>query len=237
MGRSIDRGSGVLSECDVTRRVAHGVGGAAASSTAVSQVHPIRVSPHRGVISISAYAYRDCDIGPYNEVSISVPFTLDRSVSWFAALGGRGVGEPHTFILHLPVTTVIARAAGVEFAGYPKFLAEIAFEKTSDWLTCRLSDEGRYILNLSGRRVDLRPAPRARTHVFTERNGRLLRSEAITSERDTGTSRRRRDARRELGDHPIAEELRALRLGRAIAVGIAPSHQVILTPVLEGLAV
>jgi len=28
-----------------------------------------------------------------------------------------------------------------------------------------------------------------------------------------------------------------LRLGRAIAVGIAPSHQVILTPVLESLAV
>ena len=35
--------------------------------------------------------------------------------------------EPEVYIHHLPVTTEIARDAGVEFAGYPKFLAYIGF--------------------------------------------------------------------------------------------------------------
>jgi hypothetical protein len=39
-----------------------------------------------------------------------------------------------------------------------------------------------------------------------------------------------------LGDHPIAQELEELGLGRMLAYQYAPSYQSILSPVLESFA-
>jgi hypothetical protein len=181
--------------------------------------------------------FRDCDLGPYNEVSISVPFTLDKASAMFTGLLNKGPEEPKVYIHHLPVTTEIALAAGVEFAGYPKFLASIEFKREANWIICRLTEGERHILTLAGRKIDVRDAPRSRMHVFTVRNERLLRSELISSERGLAVSRNSSNLRLELGDHPIAEELGGLDIGRTLAYQYAPEYQTILTPVIESFAV
>jgi hypothetical protein len=71
---------------------------------------------------------------------------------------------------------------------------------------------------------------------LTVRNGRLLRSEAVVSEQRMGESKDGADFRLELGDHPIARELEALRIGRLISYSYQPDYQMILTPVIESLA-
>ena len=201
------------------------------------RMHPIRITPWHGVLSVSVMEFRDSDLGPYNEVSISVPFTLDKATPMFTGLLRRGPEEPRLYIHHLPVTTEIALAAGVEFAGYPKFLASIEFEQDADWITCRLAEGERHILTLAGRKLDVRDAPRSRWHAFTVRNGRLLRSELISSERGLAVSKDSSHVRLELGDHPIAQELEGLGIGRMLAYQYAPEYQTILTPVIESFAV
>jgi hypothetical protein len=171
-----------------------------------SRMFPYRITPWHGVLSVSVFEFRDCDFGPYNEVSISIPFTLDKATPMFTGIVRKGPHEPQLYIHHLPVTTEIALAAGVEFAGYPKFLASIEFEREAEWVTCRLAQGERHILTLAGRKLDLQDAPRSRRHVFTMRNGRLLRSETILSERGLAVSRNASHVRLELGDHPIAGE-------------------------------
>jgi hypothetical protein len=199
-----------------------------------SRMHPIRVAPRRCLLSILAHEFRASDIGPYNEVGVAVPFTLDRPVPVLRTLLGHQTREPMIYIHRLPVTTEIACALGVEFAGYPKFIAEINCEEQEGWRTAHLA-EGAFILTLRGRMLRTRNAPRGRVHCFTVRNGRLLRSEMIVSERSLGSSKNGADVALELGDHPIARELRSLNLGAAVSYTYTPRYQIILTPVIESL--
>lgn len=198
-----------------------------------SRMHPLRVTPWHCIVNISAFEYRDCDIGPYNEVSIGVPIVLDDPSPVFTGILRKPPVEPKLYIHHLPVTTEIARAAGVEFAGYPKFLAEIAFEREDGWVTCHLREAGSHILTLAGREGALSSVSRSRIHPITVREGHVLRCELIVSERRQAGGRDAADVRLELGDHPIAGEVRGLSLGRLLAYQYAPQHQAILTPVIE----
>jgi hypothetical protein len=202
-----------------------------------SRMHPLRVTAGSAIVIISAMEFRDSDVGPYNEVSISVPFTMDDMSPLFMGILRKGPKEPNLYIHHLPVTTEIARDAGVEFAGYPKFLAKIDFEKQSGWVACHLAEGTQRILTLAGRQLETQRAPRSRVNFFTIRNDRILRSVGVTSERLLARSKNRSCMRLELGDHPIAQELKELGIGRMLAYQYAPQFQSILSPPLESYAV
>jgi len=199
------------------------------------RIQPLRVSRRRCLLAITCHEFRDSDVGAYNEVAVSIPFTLDTQASILSMLRGRTPGEPMTYIHQLPVTTEVARDLGVEFAGYPKFLARIEFEEDAGWRTGHLHEGGAHILSLACRKLEPRDVPRYRSHPFTVRNDRLLRSEMILSERKSAGSRSASDVRLELGDHAIAQELRSLDIGRAVGCSHAPEYQIILTPVIESL--
>lgn len=202
-----------------------------------SRMHPLRVTPWHCVVSISAFEYRDSDIGPYNEVSIGVPIVLDEPNPLFIGTLRKAPAVPQVYVRHLPVTTEVARKAGVEFAGYPKFLAEITFEKDGEWVKCHLHEAGQNILTLSGREGVLSNMPRSRMQPITVREGYMLRCELVVSERQQMSGRGAGGARLELGDHPIAQEVREWKLGQILAYQYAPQHQAILTPVIESFAV
>lgn len=56
------------------------------------------------------------------------------------------------------------------------------------------------------------------------------------SERDQVVGQGSSSVQFELGDHPIAQELQALKLGNIIGYQYALQHQAILTPVMESFA-
>ena len=195
-------------------------------------MRPLRMSLWHGILAITAFEYRDSDIGPYNEVSISIPVTLGKSAPvFFGAM--RALQEPMTYVWQLPVTTEIARYGGVEFYGFPKFIAEIEFQRTNNWTHCHLAADGQDILTISARQIETQQVERSRMHALTMREARILRSEVIVNPRQHGVSRRADDVRLELGDHPIAEELRNMSLGRMIQLQTMPANQAILTYALE----
>ena len=202
-----------------------------------SRMHPLRVTPWHCVVSISAFEYRDSDIGPYNEVSIGVPIMLDEPSPMFVGTLRKVPAVPQVYVHHLPVTTEIARDAGIEFAGYPKFLADITFERDGKWVTCHLHEAGQHILTLAGREKELSTMPRSRMQPITVREGYLLRCELVVSERNQLSSQSSEGVCLELGDHPIAQEVKAWNLGRTLGYQYAPQHQAILTPVTESFAV
>lgn len=144
--------------------------------------------------------------------------------------------RPMMYSHHLPVTTEIARVVGAEFAGYPKFVADIEFEEEGNWLSCELNAENQNVLTLSGRKLDLMAFPRLRVSPITYRDGYILRSEFVISEREMGNSSSGQDVKLELGEHPIAKELAELELGRVLGYHHCPRAQGILTPVFESLA-
>jgi len=93
---------------------------------------------------IAWYEYRKTDIGPYNEVGVAVgvyPKDIQEPVSpWLDFLTPSATRKLGFYLLHLPVTTQIAYAAGVEMWGYPKFVTDIEFSVEQDLFTGTVKD-------------------------------------------------------------------------------------------------
>ena len=202
-----------------------------------NRMHPFRVTPWHSVVMISAFEYRDSDLSPYNEVSIGIPFVLDRVSPVFTGILRKIPEVPMVYIHHLPVTTELARVSGIEIANFPKFLAEISFDNGSQWISCKVDSEGKHILTLSGRKIKLRTIPGQRVCPITHKQNRLLRLEFNLSECEAGFSKSQSDVRLELGNHPIGLELRELNLGRVLTYQYSQALQAILTGVCESYTV
>lgn len=175
---------------------------------------PARLAPGLGALAITCFEYRDTDLGPYNELAISVVL----NEPWFLAnLPGRALvsslrrRQLHAWVQHLPVTTEIARAGGVDFYNYPKFIAGIDFEETASRRVCRLSEGEEHILTLSGERI---ATPRSQelqlfSHLWMDRQPQG--SEFKINALEMGVSLRPGAATLQLGErHPIARELAGL---------------------------
>jgi len=197
------------------------------------RMHPYRLTPWHCIVTITASQFKDSDIGPYNAVSIGVPFVLDRASPLFTGILRKPPEVPMIYLFHLPVSSEIAQATGVEVANYPEFLADISFANDDQWVHCKVDAEGRSILSLSGRKLDLRTVPRQRVHPITLQQDRLLRSELNYSESGAGTSKKRSDVRLAFGDHPIGLKLKELDLGRMLLYQYYPAGRATLSPVSE----
>jgi hypothetical protein len=197
------------------------------------RLNPYRITPWHCVICVTTSRTVDCDLGPYNELLIGVPVTIDKPSPAFTATLRKMPEEPMVFAWHLPVTTKIALDLGVELAGYPKFLADIEFEEKGDSISCHASAEGKHLLTLKAKKPGLKESPRMRTHALTFRRGYLLRSTTILNERKEAILKNPSGVQLELGDHQVAQELRALNPGRILAFNYIPQYQQILTPVIE----
>lgn len=179
---------------------------------------PARLAPGLGAIAVSCFEYRDTDIGAYNELAIAVvlkdprlPFNLPGR----ALAAGLRDKQLHAWVQHLPVTTEIARAGGVEFYNYPKFVGSIEFEERGSRRICRLGEGDERILSLDG---PLIPTPgggqtQLFSHLWMDRQPQS--SEFKLNALASGRTLRFGAARVELGGrHPIARELAGLLVSR-----------------------
>jgi len=123
---------------------------------------PVQPMPGKALAAIHALSYNATDIGPYNEVSISVPcayasgltqrLPLVSQLKWSLS-GFRRVFSG--FVLDLPVTTAASVAGGVEWFNFPKYLADITFRETATHRICTVRDIDTkdLILEFEGRRI------------------------------------------------------------------------------------
>lgn len=110
---------------------------------------PLLFRGRTAVVAMSWFDYRDTSIGPYHELSLAVLAHHPLDAPRYPLLGlmrDRGVVGGH--ILHLPVTTEAAWAAGCELWGYPKFVAELPIEVTGRRVEAALVHEGKRVLSM-----------------------------------------------------------------------------------------
>ena len=179
-----------------------------------NKLKPVHLVPGTAILSLVAIEYRQiADLAPYNEFAIMVPVLYEPAVS----IPGLPLVFPHWFkrfglyVHHMPVTTQEARDGGIEIWGYPKFVAQISFEETSQVRRCRLQAEGKDIVTLEVKKMATNDRA-MEYHCYTVKDGQLLRP-LIQAQGQFGIARFRGGASYALGHHPIAEELRALGMG------------------------
>jgi hypothetical protein len=199
------------------------------------RLHPVRIGPGKAVTTIACYEYRDSDIGPYNELFVGFPVTIDRRAPMLLEmLRGESRGTA-VYVWQLPVSSAIARDLGIAVAGYPKILADITFEDDGGWLRCRTAAAGQEILTLSIRRPEAKLVNRRwPVDAITVRGQHIQRTPLVSNIRHLGGSWKAGNAQLEIGDHPIGQEMKALGLGRVLATRHAPDSQLILDKPIEG---
>jgi hypothetical protein len=194
---------------------------------------PARIAPGVGAITVTCFEYRDTGIGPYNELAIAISLNepyFRPNLPGRAMIDSMRRGQYDSWVHHLPVTTEIARAGGVDFYNYPKFIAAIDFTQDSATRTCRLAEGAEHILTMKCDR--LRGSGSEQVQLFSHlyQNREPQSSEFKILAHDMGKTAKPGAATLELGDrHPIALELGdALLSKKAIAAAYSPRIEGIL---------
>jgi hypothetical protein len=182
------------------------------------RLSPARLAPGLGVVALMCFQYRDTDLDAYNEVAITVglnePWFLP-NVPGRALLSGLRRRQLHGWVQHLPVTTEIARALGVEICNYPKFIATIDFEDTPTERLCQVAEGQEPILTLAGKRISCSRSGEIQLFSHLWMNRQPQSAEFKINAIEMGISLKPDAASLELGDrHPVARELDGLLVSR-----------------------
>ncbi len=194
---------------------------------------PARIAPGVGAVTVTCFEYRDTGIGPYNELAIGIPLNepfFRPNLPGRAMLDAVRRGQYDTWVHHLPVTTEIARAGGVDFYNYPKFVASIDFEQDQQSRTCRLAEGAEHILTMQAPRIQSGRDEEVQIFSHLYQNREPQTSEFKILAHNLGRSIKFGATTIALGDrHPIARELSdALISDKSIATAYSPRIEGIL---------
>lgn len=117
--------------------------------------HILELSPGRTLVAIHCMQYIHSDVGPYNEISISIGINPNGSYSLPSIIGAMLTNSYHAYIVQLPVTTEVAYFGGIDYFNFPKSIADISFKEDDIRRTCTLKDKnsGVPIFSFSGKKI------------------------------------------------------------------------------------
>ncbi len=175
----------------------------------------VELWPGRALASLACIDYKDNDLGDYNEISVAF-FVRERG-----AARGLPVVSPlidfararlATYIHRLPVNQAFTCEAGRTIWGFPKVVHDIEFTYADGRAACVWQADGKRVFTFSVPRGGRQRMPDANLVTYTWIHGALHRTAFVSGAEGLGF--RLGGATLELGDHPIAAELRALGLPR-----------------------
>ncbi|TJY65102.1 hypothetical protein E4T66_02435 [Sinimarinibacterium sp. CAU 1509] len=174
----------------------------------------------KAVVGLVFFEYRDTSIGPYNEVGLAVPVLQQphHATVWTWREPLTSVADPHRnlafHVLHLPVTTQAANAAGRELWGLPKFVTEIPFNCSRSHFNSSVLDpgDGSEIVTLFGKPGLGMPVPTLDLLLFSSVGDKHLRTSVNARGHTRGLLPG--SVRLHIGasKHPMATTLRTLGL-------------------------
>jgi hypothetical protein len=182
-------------------------------------------APGRTLFTLGVIDYIENDLGDYNEVSMAFyvrPRGVPRGMPYLGAWSDFLTGRASTYIHRLPVNQSFTCAAGRGIWGFPKTIERIDLELASATARCRLEVDGRHVLTLETRRHGSRTLQDSAMKTYSYIDG-VLHETAFRSGAD-GVGFSRGGAGLELGDHPIADELRRLGLPKPALLTVWMEH-------------
>jgi hypothetical protein len=175
----------------------------------------------KAVVLLYCIEYRITDIGPYNEVGLTV----------LAAAPGDPI--PANYVVNLPVTTAVASRIGREIWGYNKFVAAIDVKSNGKSFSTILRDtDAEMIGSLEGRRGASVPTPPIDILTFTLHQGRLIKTVIRVLTPSSSSSGENFVFRIGTSSHPMTNNLRTVALdgARPVLVHYADPFQALLFP-------
>ncbi|WP_338764298.1 acetoacetate decarboxylase family protein [Nocardia vulneris] len=192
-----------------------------------SGLQVLRLPAGRAMCSLVFVEYVDGDLGPYNEFGVSFMVRHHRADRGRGDLRALATNQAGVFIHQLPVDGDFTLAAGRGIWGFPKQLADFDVHHGGPLRHGTLHQGGDLIVDLTvrqgvatPRRTSAATSFEAYSHIDGVTRCTPWRMEP------SGVRGRPGGATLTLGDHPLAAELRSLRL----------PHRAIMTSTIAGLA-
>ncbi len=182
------------------------------------ELYPVTLPDGRAIVGVAAFNYLETSIGPYGEIGIVIPCTYGRRPPPLLPLlleeRFPGCGW---FVLHLPVTSRVARDLGRVNLGYTKFMADMDFEKRPDYQRVRLAEGGSHILTLTVQQRGLLLKDNRSLITYSVLDGQLFKT-TVPSRAVYQVGLKPGLGTLELGDHEIADQLRSLDISTTAIV-------------------
>lgn len=214
----------------------------AASSAAIrrripGELAPLEIAPGVGVVSLMFFRYDVCDIDFYTEAAVGVAVRParhgGRSTAIADLVAALGDDHLHSYVLSLPVNTEIAQVRGHDGYGFPKWVTDLDVDIDETRAASRIANaEGGVDISFSA------PTPKQKRFdsgqnvstltSYTKRAGAWHSTLNQTNILATGTARFPRGVELTLGEGRMADDLRALKPGRAIQFDVNTSAQAAL---------
>ena len=178
---------------------------AAASRFVPDAFEVVESAPGQTQVTLVIVDYRDNDLGDYDEVGII----------FFVRPKGQPEAEMGTYIYKLPVNQSFTCEAGCRIWGFPKSVETIDFEYADTSATCRLEMAGQHVFTLTVPRGGDGETPESEAVGYTLIDGvphRLVFTRGGSGEQTIPGGE---GVTLELGDHPLADDLRSLGLDTA----------------------
>jgi Acetoacetate decarboxylase (ADC) len=201
------------------------------------ELHPLRISPSRGLLLVTVIDYQATDIGRYVEFSLAIACTHGRRPAppLLPALLGRLYGSGQ-YVYDLPVSTEISVKGGKGIWGMPKHQAYLEFQVEPRRAASRYWLDDEVVVEVEVRRPRFRGLPLAATGVnYSAFRGMLFRSWIHFRARAAPNLPLARTARLDIADHPRVAPLKALGIAdRPLLAAFLPEVRGALDDHVEG---
>jgi hypothetical protein len=177
------------------------------------RLNPVTMPNGRAIVAILAWNYIDTTIGPYGEIPVAIPVLYDRKhlplMGFIPALRQSNYPDFAVLVMHLPVTKVEARDAGRGEWGYTKFIADMRFDITPEFLQCSMSEGNEHILDLRVRRGGFHMRDNKPLITLSVKDRKLIRT-VIPQKGTMRMSLSTKGSFVRFGPHPMAKSIQAL---------------------------
>lgn len=176
-------------------------------------LHPLMLPGGKAVVAFCAFNYIDTSIGPYGEIAVALPAVFGKPVTAtrgiFAALMESRYPGFGVVVMHLPVTRIEARDAGRGEWGYTKFIADMHFSITPEYLQCRMHEGDEHILDIHVVKKGVYLRDKKPLTTFSVLNGNLVKT-VIPQQATKRIALMPSGSYVKLGNHPMADSIRDL---------------------------
>lgn len=179
------------------------------------KLNPVILPGGKAIAAIGVFNYIDTSIGPYGEIAVALPAVYGKPMTAtkgiLAALMESKYPGFGVVVMHLPVTRIEARDAGRGEWGYTKFIADMHFSITPEYMQCQMLEGDEQILDIRAKRRGFYLRDKKPFTTYSVKNGNLIKT-IIPQLACKRVSPITGGSYLKLGNHPVADSIRELGL-------------------------
>lgn len=180
-----------------------------------NRLKPINILNGKSLIGITVFDYIDCPVGPYREIALSIPVSVDSliSIPFLPIIKDYFLGRANFFTLLLAMNTEISRDHSGLIFGYPTYDSKLDINiikgvKNTDII---ITETGNDVLAMSFNNSDSRKISKSRYNTVFNKENNLFSVQLHALSYISSQNGKHNDKVR-VGFHPITKILNDLEM-------------------------